>query len=109
MSDGIKFFYPIKNASQLTFDGRQTIVPLYQEGHLDRGGYLLCGASKQKLKDDCNTKNDTLRTASIFGVPICKECQRVYKKTNSTYLKWVSPTNTRNAGQNSSTEEAQNA
>ena len=104
MNDGIKFFYPIKNASQLTLDGRPIIVPLYQEGHLDQGGYLLCGASKQKLKDGYSTKNDTLRTTLISGVPICKKCQEAFKNT-SAWTKWVLPTNTLSESQNSSTQE----
>jgi hypothetical protein len=105
----IKFYYPIKNASQLTFDGRSKFVPLYQEGHLDQGGYLLCGASKQKLKDDHETPNDTLRTTMISGVPICKKCQEVYKATSGMWLKWVSPTSIPSESQNSSTKEVQNA
>jgi len=105
MSDGIKFFYPVKYAVQLALSGRSITVPLYQEGHLDQGGYLLCGASKQKLKDGVGTKNDTLRTIMIHGVPICKKCQEVYRATNSTWLKWASPTSTRNTSQNSSTKE----
>lgn len=107
MSDGTKFFYPIKNAVQLKFDGRSVVVPLYQEGHLDQGGYLLCGANKQKLKDAHNTKNYTLRTTLISGVPICKKCQEAYKK-GGAWQRWVSPTSTQNANQNSSTEEVQN-
>jgi hypothetical protein len=109
MSDGTKFFYPIKNSTQLTFDGRSIFVPLYQEGHLDQGGYLLCGANKQELKDGYSTKNDTLRTILISGVPICKKCQEVYKAANGMWLKWVSPTSTPSESQNSSTKEVQNA
>lgn len=88
----ISYWYPIKNAEQLTFEGQRIIVPVPQQGHILYQGRLLCKQSMERLKGECKAKNQRTVSVRIPGVSLCPICQEGYKETKGLdWERWVNP------------------
>lgn len=63
------------------------------EQHILYQGVLMCGASRDTLKNKLHAKRVRNVKLRIENVPLCKKCEAKYKaNSNLAWVKWVSAT-----------------
>jgi hypothetical protein len=96
MDEEFTFFYPVINDVQLDFDGHRIHKDVLLEGHIYHGGRILCGQSKEVLKNQVKVKfeKQTVKEKMLKvrdpKAKLCLECLRLYKKNGHSALQaWI--------------------
>lgn len=95
MKDNIKYWSVVGTVKQIAFreDGTtydHEILSPIGEQHVLYNGVLMCGKSRNALKDKFKTKKQKTVQLRIENLPLCKDCEKKYKKnSNLAYQKWV--------------------
>lgn len=87
----ISFWYPLKFAKQLSFDGKSIFKEIPQEGHILYQGRLICKQSMERIKAECGAKKQKTVSVRIQSVGICEKCKEGYRKNQDLgWVHWVS-------------------
>lgn len=90
MDDLFAFWYPVIIDQQIDFEGHIHNKEVLLEGHILHSGRLLCGESKERLKNLVRAKKDKVLAKRAEKVKVCSECRRKYKKNgDSAYFAWT--------------------
>lgn len=96
MDEQFEFWYVVIIENQPDFEGHIHSKEVLKEGHITHGGRLLCGESREVLKNRVKKKygaqtiKDKTTKLRVECVRMCSECQEKYKKNGrSAYNAWV--------------------
>lgn len=91
MDNEFEFFYPIVTEKQIgLLDGKIYEKDVFLEGHITHGGRLLCGESREVIKNRRKTKKEKTAKTRIDKTKICIVCTEKYKKNgHSAWKAWV--------------------
>lgn len=90
MNDEFQVWFPIKFVDQLTFTNQTVHVEVFGEGHIVYQGILMCGESREKLKNAFGAKKDKTVVGRPSSVKICETCARKYRANGrSPWSNWV--------------------
>lgn len=96
MNNEFEFWYPVIIESQPDFEGHIHKKEVLKTGHISYGGRLLCGGTREVLKNQIKKKyeaqevKDKVSKLRVERTKICPECQEKYKKNgHSPWAAWV--------------------
>ena len=96
MDEEFEFWHPVIVEFQIGLDGKLFPKEVLCEGHIIYSGRLLCGESREVLKNQIKAKfqakevkEKTLKKR-VERTKVCAECLRKYRKNgDSAYSAWV--------------------
>lgn len=90
MDNEFEFFYPIIIEHQMDFEGHDHPKEVLLVGHIVHGGRLLCGESREVIKNRAKATKEKTVKARIEKTKVCQECSDKYKKNgHSAYAAWI--------------------
>jgi hypothetical protein len=96
MDEEFEFFYLVIVEVQIGLDGKEYYKDVLVEGHITHGSRLLCGESREVLRNQVKTKyeaqtvKEKVAKLRVERTKVCPVCQEKYKKNgHSAYTAWV--------------------
>lgn len=96
MDSEFDFWYPVIIENQPDFEGHIHQKEVLKTGHISHGGRLLCGESREVLKNrvkkdyEAQSIKDKTVKLRVAHTKICPECLTKYMKNgHSAYHAWV--------------------
>lgn len=84
------FWYPIVEEKQLDFEGREHIKQVFCEGHIVHNGRLMCGESREVIKNKAGAKKEKTQDSRAVTPKMCPVCLKAWKAhPDSSYYKYV--------------------
>lgn len=90
MDEKFSFWYPVLEETQVDFEGRPYIKEVFCTGHILYNGRLMCGESREVLKNRVKAKKEKTFSARKPTPKMCPHCLNEWRNCpDSPYYKFV--------------------
>ena len=88
--DKFVYWYPVIEETQVDFEGREHTHEVFCEGHISCDGRLMCGESREVLKNQAKAKKDKTTKERKVTPKMCPVCLEKWKAhPESRYYRFV--------------------
>lgn len=90
MDNNFSHWYPIREETQLDFDNRPHVHEILCEGHIEHGGRLMCGESKEVLMNRAGAKKQKMTVKREVTPKMCPVCLEAWRNhPDSAYYRFT--------------------